>query len=213
MTSDAPVSKHKHKFDNDSDNRSTAHQLYTVHTEYTADCCCWCVKMANQLLPQRPSNHKTMHKKCYLLDAQESAKPEQHWLSNAGIKCFICSKLKMNAHLVGICPEDMRGRYVLCFIITSKISLVVHHDDLGSHSGVPRKDTSIMWSSIVVQQVISSLHLLISLNFELCENHQKYNFFSYQFTSMVCNSLLAAHTSTLYCTSGYDVSPDSCIHG
>ena len=59
-----------------------------------------------------------------------------------------------------------------------------------NHSGVARKDLSITWNAIVVPQVMK--YTLSPLHFEM-GNRPKYNFFSYQSTSMLCKTCIASH--------------------
>ena len=110
-----------------------------------------------------------------------------------------------HAHLVCICLEDGSGRYVLFFIIISKI--ITSWWSVWSYRGC-RRDSSIIWRAIVVQQEMN--FILISLHFQRCENHLKYFFVSYQFTSLLCKSSLEA--SLLSCTSGfYILHENSCM--
>ena len=125
MTADALVQKHKHRFENHSDSSSTVHQLYTVYKEYTTGCCCSAAggsTIAEQLpLPPQPTSlDNTMHKKCIQPESQETAQSEQHW--QALMTLFVGnSKLSMIAHLVRIFSDNVRGSYVMFFIITRKI--------------------------------------------------------------------------------------------
>ena len=79
---------------------------------------------------------------------QETAQSEQHWHSNADIENFFCGKLKS----INACtsssntPKDGHERYVLFFKFSSNVC---------NHSCDARKDWSIIWSAILVQQVMN----------------------------------------------------------
>ena len=78
--------------------------------------------MAEQLHTQQPSHDDTTGKKCYLRDFKQLPNQNSIDIQMQRSKALLVanSKSSTNAHLVRICPEDGRGRYVMFFIITSE---------------------------------------------------------------------------------------------
>ena len=125
-----------------------------------------------------------MLKKCYLRDFNKQ--PNQNSIDipmQTSKALFVTnSKLSINAHLVWICPKDRRGRYVLFFKITS-LSEIKRNDNVCDHSCVARKDSRIIWSAIVVHQVMN--YTLSHLHFENVKSSKiQFRFISLYFNAM-----------------------------
>ena len=131
LTADHWLQKQKHTFEtySNSTGSHTVHRMNTAYKHYVAGCSWWVndgrtaaisaaitwLYHAQEMLPMR------------FQETAQSEPSKQHWNSNADIEDLIKSlfvtksKLTTNAHLLRICPEDVRRRYVLFFKITSEI--------------------------------------------------------------------------------------------
>ena len=116
------------------------------------------------------------------------------------IKGFTCcqtqkieSKLSTNTHLVRICPEAGRWRYVLIFKIVSEINTL--WQSVSSFWGCPNGHKHNL-------RYCRASGYEFHAQFYACQknwNHLTSIFFSYQYTFILCKSLLEA--SLLSCTS------------
>ena len=97
--------------------------------------------------PCTPVVHYLQTVHCWCQQWQNSCILSSRLMTTPLLK-FICSKLKdINQRTSRLnMPKDGRERYVLFFKITSEIK---RNDDVCNHSGVARKDSSIIWSAIV----------------------------------------------------------------
>ena len=104
-----------------------------------------------QLLPIQPSHHDTMQKKYYQRDSEQ----HQHNGNIPDIEGFICRKLTIINECTTVLYMHRRWGKVCSVLHCKWNNSWLRDDDLCHHSWVTRKDSGIIWSTRVVQQVMS----------------------------------------------------------
>ena len=148
LTADARVRKHKHKFETDSDSGHPVHRSYTAYKQYTASCP-WCVNDGRTAESSAAVSWWHHAQEMLATRFQETAQSEQHWHFECGHKRLYLSQTQnyQRMHNSFECALKMGAEGMFW---SSKLQVKYKRNDhMCNHSGVARKDSSIIWSAIV----------------------------------------------------------------